>query len=103
MDVFEAQVNRKLLVKSDIQRGVTIRPNTDRISRGSFHERVNEIDQAVAKAGVLTINEGRERLGYDPRPDGDVLISPKGAPPTQNAGEEEEVPPREEGEGEDDN
>lgn len=47
---------------------------------GSFGERVNAVDKAVAKGGVLTINEGREVLGYSKREDGDRLLSPTGAP-----------------------
>ena len=51
-----------------------------RQAMGSFGERVNAVDKAVAKGGVLTINEGREVLGYPPRTDGDRLLSPTGAP-----------------------
>ena len=51
-----------------------------RQAMGSFSERVNAVDKAVAKGGVLTINEGREVLGYPPRTDGDRLLSPTGAP-----------------------
>ena len=53
-----------------------------RQAMGSFGERVNAVDKAVAKGGVLTIDEGREVLGYGPRPggEGDRLLSPTGAP-----------------------
>ena len=76
-----AQLNRKLLVKEDVDGGLRIHLRTDRAASGTFAERIAEIDQAVAKAGVLTINEGREWLDRPPLPGGDVLISPVGAPP----------------------
>lgn len=54
---------------------------------GTFSDRVNAIDQAVAKAGTVTIDEGRMILegrlpAFPPRPngEGDRLLSPTGAP-----------------------
>ena len=47
---------------------------------GTFGERVTAANAAVAKGGLLTINEGRAVLGHEPHPDGDRLISPIGAP-----------------------
>ena len=47
---------------------------------GTFGERVTAANAAVAKGGLLTINEGRAVLGHEPREDGDRLISPIGAP-----------------------
>ena len=78
-----AQLNRKLLVRSDADNGLKIHLKVDRAASGTFAERIAEVDQAVAKAGVLTINEGREWLDRPPRPDGDILISPVGAPPKE--------------------
>ena len=76
----EAQLTTKLLSIRDRAAGVRVRLSADAISQGTFEERVNAIDQAVAKAGVLTINEGRAVLGYAPRADGDHLIQPAGTP-----------------------
>ena len=75
-----AQLSAKLLSRDDYDNGVRIGMNADVISQGTFAERVDAIDQAVAKAGVLTINEGRSILGYGPIDDGDRLIAPAGTP-----------------------
>ena len=76
----EAQLTAKLLNAADREAGVRVRMSADALSQGTFAERVAAIDQAVAKAGVITINEGRAVLGYAPRADGDRLILPAGTP-----------------------
>lgn len=77
-----AQVTHKLLPVADIRRRRYIRMNPDMITAGTFDEKVMAVGSAVAQYGLLTINEGRTFLGYEPRADGDILISPIGAPAT---------------------
>lgn len=66
--------------------GLSIRFETDALASGTVSQRIAAIDQGVARAGILTPNEGREylRTGRLPRlapmPDGDRLLDPKGAP-----------------------
>ncbi len=76
----EAQLSATLLSRDDAERGLVVCIPSDRIRAGSWSERVAAVDQAVAKAGVITINEGRRHLRLPPRPDGDRLLQPKGAP-----------------------
>ncbi len=76
----EEQLSAKLLSREETADSLVIRLPTDRIRAGSWSEQVNSVDQAVAKAGVMTVNEGRRRLRLPPREDGDRLIQPKGAP-----------------------
>ena len=75
-----AQLTAKLLSPEERMMGMGVRVSADRIGVGSWTERVMATDVIVAKAGVLTPNEGRRRLGYPPHPDGDRLLSPTGAP-----------------------
>ena len=75
-----AQLSAKLLTTSERMDRLGVRLTSDRIGVGSWTERVMAADTAVAKAGVLTPNEGRSRLGYPPHADGDRLLSPTGAP-----------------------
>ena len=76
----EEQLNAKLINRADTEGGLVIRMPADRIRAGSWSERVAAVDQAVAKAGVMTINEGRRQLRLPLLPDGNRLIQPKGAP-----------------------
>ena len=78
--IMDAQMNFKLRTRQDLEQGLTIHTSTDNLSHGSLSERIESADQAVAKAGIWTINEGRELTGKPPRSDGDRLMSPKGAP-----------------------
>lgn len=83
------------------QDGLSIRFDTDRLYAGTVSQRIAAIDQGVARAGILTVNEGREylRTGRLPRlvpvPDGDRLLDPKGAP-TQERENPGNTPPGEE-------
>ena len=77
-----AQMTYKLLPVRDIKAKRYIRMNPDMIVAGTFEEKVVAVGSAVAQYGLLTINEGRKFLGYEPHDDGDILISPIGAPPT---------------------
>ena len=81
----EEQLSAKLLSREETANSLVIRLPTDRIRAGSWSEQVNSVDQAVAKAGVMTVNEGRRRLRLPPREDGDRLIQPKGAPAQDSA------------------
>ncbi len=83
----EEQLSAKLLSHEEARDDLVIRLPTDRIRAGSWSEQVNAVDQAVAKAGVMTVNEGRRRLRLPPREDGDRLIQPKGAPAQDMASE----------------
>ncbi len=83
----QAQLTTKLVSADDAADGLVVRMPADRIRAGSWTEQVRAVDQAVAKAGVMTINEGRRLLRLPPVPDGDRLLQPKGAP-TQTATKE---------------
>ena len=74
------QLGAKFLTSRERLDNLCIRMPTDMLKLGSWTERVGAVDKAVARAGVLTINEGRQLLGRKPRPDGDRLVEPKGAP-----------------------
>ena len=76
----QAQLTTKLVSADDAAAGLVVRMPADRIRAGSWTEQVRAVDQAVAKAGVMTINEGRRLLRLPPVPDGDRLLQPKGAP-----------------------
>ena len=82
----QAQCTAKLLAPAEKDSALVVRMNTDQVGRGSWSEEVDAVDQAVSRGGLLTPNEGRRRLGYPPLPGGDVLLSPKGAPPQPGAG-----------------
>ena len=82
--IIDTQLSWKLLSETDHVNGLVIRSKTDMVSMGSLSERADVVDQLVSKAGVLTINEGREIIGKQAHPDGDKLLQPKGAP-TQDA------------------
>lgn len=60
--------------------GWTAELDPSKQAMGTFGERVTAANAAVAKGGLLTINEGRAVLGHEPHADGDRLISPIGAP-----------------------
>ena len=77
----QAQLTTKLVSADAAAEGLVVRMPADRIRAGSWTEQVRAVDQAVAKAGVMTINEGRRLLRLPPVPDGDRLLQPKGAPP----------------------
>ena len=76
----QEQLGGKLLSPQEAADNLAIRLPTDRIRAGSWSERVNSVDQAVAKAGVMWINEGRRLLRLPALPDGNRLLQPKGAP-----------------------
>ena len=76
----QAQLTTKVVSADDAADGLVVRMPADRIRAGSWTEQVRAVDQAVAKAGVMTINEGRRLLRLPPVPDGDRLLQPKGAP-----------------------
>lgn len=46
----------------------------------------------AVKAGLLTINEARESMGYETRPDGDILLTPSNLQPNVRDNEEPEMP-----------
>ena len=71
----EEQLSTKLLSLEEAADNLVVRLPTDRIRAGSWSEQVNSVDQAVAKAGVMTINEARRRLRLLPREDGDRLVA----------------------------
>ena len=75
-----AQMNMKLRVRADVDARYRFAMPTSALQQGTFSERATAVDTVVARAGVLTINEGRDILERAPRPDGDRLVSPKGAP-----------------------
>ena len=82
----EEQLSVKLLSREDITQNLVVRMPSDSIRAGTWSELVDSVDQAVSKAGVMTINEGRRRLRLPELPDGDRLIQPKGAPAQNGSG-----------------
>ena len=87
----QAQLTTKLVSADDAAEGLVVRLPADRIRAGSWTEQVRAVDQAVAKAGVMTINEGRRLLRLPPRPDGDRLLQPKGAPTQETQRDERDA------------
>lgn len=79
-----AQLTAQLLNDSTSTDRIWLDP--EQLASGSIASRVATVDQAVARAGMLTINESRHYVdtGRLPRlrdvPDGDRLLDPKGAP-----------------------
>ncbi|WP_425154860.1 phage portal protein [Candidatus Palauibacter sp.] len=86
----EEQLTAKLMTRDDVAAGRVVRMPSDRIRAGSWSEQVTAVDQAVAKAGVMTVNEGRRVLRLPERPDGDRLYQPKGAPAQDSPGEKDQ-------------
>ena len=87
----QAQLTTKLVSADDAAAGLVVRMPADRIRAGSWTEQVRAVDQAVAKAGVMTINEGRRLLRLPPVPDGDRLLQPKGAPTQETERDDDAV------------
>ena len=83
----QEQLTSKLMSRDDLEMSLAVRMPTDRIRAGNWSERVNSVDQGVAKAGVMTINEGRRQLRLPDWPDGDRLLQPKGAPAQDTTGD----------------
>lgn len=85
-----AQLTAQLLPSATDGTSIVLDPES--LAAGSIASRVATIDQAVARAGVMTINEARAYLNTGRLPrlapvtDGDRLLDPKGAP-TQPRGE----------------
>ena len=77
----QAQLTAKLLSAEEAADGLVVRMPADRIREGSWTEQVRAVELAVARGGLLTPNEGRQRLRYPPLEGGDQLLQPKGAPP----------------------
>ena len=69
-----------LLTSADQDEGLEVLFDLDRARLGTFADLIQMLDLAVARAGLLTINEGRRRAGYPPIEGGDVLLIPKGSP-----------------------
>ena len=84
----DAALNRVLLIDSDRRDGYRIKTDTSALRMGSFADLVNTMEKAVARAMLMTPNEGRARMGLPARPDGDQLLQPKGAP-AQNTGDDD--------------
>ena len=83
----QEQLSAKLMSRDDVEMSLAVRMPTDRIRAGNWSERVSSVDQAVAKAGVMSINEGRRQLRLPDWPGGDRLLQPKGAPAQDVGGE----------------
>ena len=81
----QAQLTAKLLSAAEAADGLVVRMPADRIREGSWTEQVRAVELAVARGGLLTPNEGRQRLRYPPLEGGDQLLQPKGAPPQSRA------------------
>ena len=76
----QEQLTAKLLSAEEVSEDLVVRLPSDRIRAGSWSESVTAVELAVARGGVMTINEGRRRLRLPDREDGDRLLQPKGAP-----------------------
>ena len=90
VEMVQQQLTSKLLLPEERFEGLAIRMPTDSLQLGSFSEIAKAVDLAVARAGVMTINEGRRRMRLPDRPDGDKLIEPKGAPKQDGEGKDED-------------
>ena len=86
-EMMKWQLTRKLLSAEDIIANKVIDVPTDLIRHGSMTERIIAAELAVARGGIMTINEGRGLIGLPPLPDGDRLYSPKGSPEQNENGE----------------
>ena len=78
-----AQFSEKLLNADDRASGMEIYVDTAPVRRGSETE-VGQYAASMAAQGLLTINEGRELLGYGPVEGGDELMNPVGAKPRED-------------------
>ena len=76
----QTQLTAKLLTVADVNKNYQCRLHVERVGEGSWSNRVVAVELAVTRGGLLTPNEGRERLGYPPVAGGDEIQSPKGAP-----------------------
>lgn len=74
-----SQLTRKLLSPRHQALRYGIRLSTDRVSEGSFSDRVDAAVRAYANGGLATQNEGRRMMRLSPREDGNGTIIPKGA------------------------
>jgi len=74
----EAELNLKLNTGT----GIEYKFDTSAYLAGSFAQQVATLSTSV-NSGLLTANEARERLGYEPLKDGNVLYIPAGSPSTQ--------------------
>ena len=81
----QEQLSRKLLTMDDLRMNLSIMLPTDSLKHGALSERIMAAKMAASDGGYWTINEARELTGRKPRPDGDKLLQPKGAP-TQDSG-----------------
>ena len=81
MQGFEDEFTLKLA-----PRGVRVKFDTRELTMGTMLERATVVNMLVMDAGVLTPNEGRLIMGLPPKPDGDDLRQPRGAP-TQTTGD----------------
>jgi HK97 family phage portal protein len=70
IQVFEAALERSLLTDADRNNGVIIRFNLDAALRADFKTRQEGLN-LQRQAGVINVNEWREREGYNPIPEGD--------------------------------
>lgn len=82
----DAQLTRKLLTIADQRAGLRVQTDCTSLGFGSLSERLAAADLAVARAGIWTINEARRLTGLPPRPGGDKLLEPKGAPAQDDNG-----------------
>lgn len=80
VDRLQGALTFGLMPTRDRANNLEIQFDLDRSRIGTFRDQVEAIELAVTRGGLLTINEGRARLGYPPYPGGDVLLKPKGSP-----------------------
>jgi HK97 family phage portal protein len=83
VDVIELECNTKLFGLDERAAGYYVKISTDQLTRGDFNDTVGAINGGLA-TGLFNSNEGRELLGLDPRPGGDVYYSPQNAPISGN-------------------
>ena len=75
-----SQMTFKLLTHNDRHvRRLRIRADTSRIARGSLGERIEQAARGYADGGVYTLNEARRELDLPPKPNGDEVMTPRGA------------------------
>ena len=90
--MLDAALTSTMLTRKEQMEGYRIRTDTQQVSAGSARDKVMLADQAVARAGVMTPNEARQRyLGLPPIEGGDQLLSPKGSPMQNMDGADNEL------------
>ena len=72
--------------------GVRVHFDLNELTMGTMMDRASIVNMLVVDAGVFTVNEGRKLMGYPPKPGGDKLMQPRGAPTQGQSSGDQEMP-----------